>query len=160
MLKMMETKLTARLTAPSSGGHGIGGGGGGGSEGGGGGGLQQVLETQERLQGMQAKLEHQLQQLQAAQEAASQRHQGASKLGGRIVRLPPPHPPPSGGMLQQVLETQERLQGKLQLLQAAQEAASEKHQTSLDKVHALLGVLVAGAGLGAQRTPLPGEIDA
>ena len=71
MLKMMETKLTARLTDSNDAIKRREGGAGGG----GGGTLQQVLETQERLEGMQTKLEldvqamdkrvmHQLQQLQ------------------------------------------------------------------------------------------------
>ena len=181
MLKMMETKLTARLTDSNDAIKRREGGAGGG----GGGTLQQVLETQERLEGMQTKLEldvqamdkrvanqlqHQSQLLQAAQEAASYRHQGSNVLAGRAVRLPPPLRAPfadevgggggGGEMLQQVLETQERLQGKLERLQAAQEAASQRHQVSLDKVHELLGALVAGVGLGGQRTLLPGEADA
>ena len=181
MLKMMETKLTARLTDSNDAIKRREGG----AEGGGGGTLQQVLETQERLEGMQTKLEldvqamdkrvahqlqHQSQLLQAAQEAASHRHQGSNVLAGRVVRLPPPLRAPfadevgggggGGEMLQQVLETQERLQGKLERLQAAQEAASQRHQVSLDKVHELLGALVAGVDLGGQRTLLPGEADA
>ena len=112
MLKMMETKMLSRVTdsndaikrinsvsAPPPAAEGT---------------MQQVSETQvtqERLEGMHAKLERDVQAMD------------------------------------------KRVMHQLQQLQAAQEAASKKNQISLDKIHALLAA-------GAQRTPLPGEIDA
>ena len=109
MLKMMETKMLSRVTdsndaikrihsvsAPPPAAEGT---------------MQQVSETQERLEGMHAKLERDVQAMD------------------------------------------KRVMHQLQQLQAAQEAASKKNQISLDNIHALLAA-------GAQRTPLPGEIDA
>ena len=52
------------------------------------------------------------------------------------------------------------VQQRVDVLQADQEAASQRHQASLDKIHELLGALVAGAGFGAQPIALPGETDA